>query len=167
MLSETMNTCLEKEPQVSIALNILRQTPHAALVPYSIRVKAVLIDPYKEFQLAEPGEERLPEPERVRVHLGTVFELNAHTVQSWLQNHFKILPGYRIQIPNPREMHLCPMLFTEIEVYDKHCLHGYNSGLTIPRPLPIDGNLNGGELLEFYYRLGDIPVLECRQVEMT
>ena len=163
VVSETMNVCLEKEPQVAIVRHLLSQAPAAALVPAEVRVDACLVDASKEFRFVEPGE-RVDHARaaRDRVVLGPVFELSAETTAGWVDTGDERLPAHDVRIPDPLERRYTPMLLTSIVVHRDHVLRSYDSGLTIPKPIPVDGPLRGGETLSFHYRLGPRPGLVCR-----
>ena len=162
LLSETMNACLAKEPQVTIAWNLHRQAPGAALVPETIRVVGCLLDPSKEFSFAEAESGMAPAPAcRDRVSLGTVFELSARTIASWTNLDAGWIPGGSIAIPNPLDPRYVPMLLTEVLVHGEHLLRDYDSGLTLPKHIPLAAQPRGGETLAFRYRLGRHPGLEC------
>ena len=160
ILSETMNACLEKEPQVAIARHLLAQAPSAALVPEVVRVDAYLVDVTKEFRFVEQDAGTSP-PERDRVFLGTVFELSAETIASWADAGNGRLPAASIRIPDPLEPRYTPMLLTEVVVRRGHVLRAYDSGLTIPKRIPFDGPIRDGETVAFHYRLGSRPGLVC------
>jgi len=164
ILSETMNACLEKEPQVMITRHLQAQAPGAMLVPESVRVDAYLVDVSKEFrfvdadQAAEP-----PPPERDRVLLGTVFELSAETSALWDDVRADWLPGASVRLPDPLEPRYTPMLLTTVVVRGENVLRTYDSGLTIPKPIPVEGAVRGGDTLAFHYRLGAHPGLVCHR----
>ena len=56
-----------------------------------------------------------------------------------------------------------PMLSTTIRVYGNEILKDYDSGLTCPRKLSIDGALNTGDTIRFHYQLGSRPQLIGRR----
>ncbi len=168
LLSETMNVCLKKEPQVPIARHLLAQAPLATLIPESVRVDAYLVDVSKEFsflgnnrsKLGNEAAEPVP-PERDRLFLGTVFELNAATITEWTDLSDDRLPAASIHIPHSLEGRYTPMLLTTVTVHRDYVLRAYDSGLTIPKPIPYDGAIRGGDTLEFHYELGSHPGLVC------
>lgn len=161
ILSETMNAALENEPQVAIARHLFRQAPAATLVPESVRVDAVLVDQSKEFPGLEhdgPGSAPL---EQDRVRLGTVFELNAPSIDSWASELGNELPAASIRIEQAPALRYSAMLLTTVTVHGRNVLRDYDSSLTIPRPLVTEGSLERGATLRFHYRLGDAPALVC------
>ena len=164
IVSETMNACLEKEPQVTIVRNLLAQVPQAILLPESVAVDACLVNVSREFAFVTPGHEvDSPDSDRDRIPLGSVFELSAESARTWSPEDSEQLPGSRIRIPQIRTEIYDPLLFTRIRVYRDFALTDYDSGLTVPRPFPFAGQLKGGETLQFHYRLGPYPGLLCQE----
>ena len=162
ILTETMNACLSKEPQVAITLHLHREAPAAVWVPKAIRVDAFLVDPTVEFAFVNPPTHQVPlDREQDRIFLGTVFELSVESAASWSNAGEERLPASPIRIPRTLERRYTPMLFTTVTVSDTQILGPYDSGLTIPQHLPFDGSLQGGEVLGFHYRLGEHPGLVC------
>jgi hypothetical protein len=165
IVSETMNVCLWNEPLVTIACHLLSQSETAILLPSNVRIDACLVDDSKEFRLLEKDE--LPGnlmPERDRVMLGKIFELNAENARRWGSPPGDRLPASRIKIPSPLENRYRPKLFTTVTVYGTTILKDYDTSLTIPTPIPVDQPLQGGEVLQFEYRLGAAPWLGCEVV---
>lgn len=158
--SETMAVCLHNEPQVSIARHLLTQAPEARMVPQSVSVEVCMLDWAKEHVLVPSdyiGE--IPAPQRDRIHLGKIFELDGASIRSWQLNNSDRLPAGRVQIPESLENRYRPYLMTRIAVYGKHRLLDYDSSLTIPRALRVKPALTGGEILQFHYQLGSNPEL--------
>ncbi len=161
IVSETMNACLAKEPQVSIWRHLLAQAPDATLIPDSVRVDAELVDLGREFAFSDPDGGMRQPPARDRIFVGTVFELTAETVRSWDPAARERLPAGSLVIPSPRPPRHDLMLFTRIRVYRDAVLEDYQSGLTVPRPLPYPGSLSDGREIELHYQLGAHPGLVC------
>ncbi|MGZ5049633.1 MAG: hypothetical protein ACXWF8_04070 [Methylobacter sp.] len=160
IVSETMNVCLGKEPQVSIARHLLAQAPNALMVPESVSVEACLLNPSKEHAPVHPEQpEKLIEPKRDRIYLGQVFELSAENIKQWANIMEDQLPAARIEIPASLPEHYQPRLLTGITVYGQIRLKDYESSLNIPQRLPGKTALSGGEVLQFHYRLGPYPGL--------
>lgn len=160
IVSETMAVCLRNEPQVSIARNLLAQAPEARMVPQSISVEVCMLDEAKEHVLMPSdyvGE--IPAPERDRIYLGKIFELDAARIRSWEGITGDRLPAGRVQVPVRLESRYRPYLLTYITVYGDTCLCDYDCSLTAPQRLPGGANLTGGETLQFYYKLGARPEL--------
>jgi hypothetical protein len=154
IVMEIMNACLEKEPQVAIARHLLGQAPEALLVPQSVRVEARLVNLAHEFSSADQ-----PLPQRDRIPLGTVFELSAMTIKAWGDLGKDQLPASSIEVPANIPDGYDPMLFTVIQIYGEWSLSDYDSGLTLPKPLPVRGTLRQGGRIDFTYRLGQHPKL--------
>jgi hypothetical protein len=164
IVSETMFYCLQNEPLVAIARNLLGQAPLAVFVPQQVLVDAWLIDLAKEFQFAEKDDGALPVPDRDRVFLGRVFELNAEAIAGWSSIEDNFLPASRVQIPSAFDPRYEARLRTTVTVYGGVVLKDYDCSLTIPRPIPNIKPVAGGELLGFRYRLGRKPGLEVQIV---
>lgn len=160
IVSETMAVCLRNEPQVSIAHNLLSQVPGARMVPQSVSVELGMLNGAKEHVLVPAdytGE--MPAPQRDRIYLGKIFELDAASIDSWQGIAGERLPAGRVQIPVALEKHYRPHLLTRIVVYGKNRLQDYDCSLTAPQPLRGRPQFAGGETLQFHYRLGTYPEL--------
>lgn len=158
IVSETMAVALHNEPQVTIARRLLGQAPKARLVPQSVSLEVCLLNPAKEFVLMPSGHTGpIPEPERERIYLGKVFELDATSIHTWGDIEDDSLPAGRVTLPAKLEKRYLPYLLTKIVVYGDNRLQDYDSSLTMPRM--IGGDFKGGEILNFRYRLGPHPEL--------
>jgi len=160
IVSETMNVCLGKEPQVSVMRNLLGQVPTAIFVPKSVTVKAALVNPTKEF-FALPSDHtgEIPKAERDRLELGTIFQLNAQSIKEWDSEEENFLPAATITIPAYDRNRYELTLLTQVDIDDENILKCHNSSLTQPQPLRLPETFcNGGEL-SFCYRLGAKPEL--------
>lgn len=101
----------------------------------------------------------IPPPERDRLYLGRIFELDAASIRRWEGVQGSCLPAGRVTIPSPLESRYKPCLLTRIAVYGEHRLQDYDCSLTIPQHLPGRPVLAGGETLQFHYQLGGYPEL--------
>lgn len=160
IVSETMNVCLGKEPQVSIARHLLAQAPDALMVPKAVTVEACLLDPAKEqAPVGLMQEGKFVEPVRDRVYLGKIFELDAQSIRQWASITADRLSAASIKIPEPLPERYQLRLLTRIVVYGQTCLQDYDSSLNLPQRLPGKPKFAGGETLQFYYKLGTYPGL--------
>ncbi|MHC4400583.1 MAG: SAM-dependent methyltransferase [Planctomycetota bacterium] len=157
ILMEIMRACLESEPQVPVTRHLLEQAPHAILVPEEVTIDLTLVDPSREFDLDGLEQNRGP-VQRDRIPVASVFVVNRQSVSSW-DNCSDRLPASSARIPEPLEQRYEPMLFTTIRVYKNHVLKDYDSGLTYPRPLSIQGEIKPGDTIRFHYKLGSHPRL--------
>jgi len=82
-------------------------------------------------------------------------------VRRELRNLGDRLPGAAVRFPESVAPRYQPMLFTRIRVYQHRVLENYDSGLTSPRSLSIDGVAKPGDTLRFQYQLGSHPRLRC------
>lgn len=160
ILSETMSTALEKEPQVAIMRHLLKQAPGATLVPESVCIDAFLVDTSHEFKLIVPESGATPETSQpARLPAGSVFALNASTIRSWESISDDRLPAAVIRLPVAPDPNYQPFLFTTITTYGYHVLRTHDSGLTAIRAFPETGNISAECPLQFHYRLGTNPRL--------
>ena len=158
ILMEIMNVCLKSEPQVAVTRHLLRQAPQAILVPEEIRVDLTLVNPSREFDPDCLEQERAANS-RDRIPVASVFVVNRETVHSWGDQCSERLPASAVQMPAFPEHRYEPMLFTVIRIYEDHVLKDYDSGLTCPRPLSIEGAIKPGDTIRFHYELGSHPRL--------
>jgi len=166
IVSETMNVCLGKEPQVSIARHLLAQAPDALMVPKAVTVEACLLDPAKEqVPVGLMQEGKFVEPVRDRVYLGKIFELDAQSVRLWASIIADRLPAASIKIPEPLPERYQLRLLTRIVVYGDTCLQDYDSSLNLPQRMPGKPKFAGGETLQFHYKLGTYPGLGYEAID--
>lgn len=157
IVSETMAVALHNEPQVSIERNLLSQAPGAKMVPQRVSVEACVLRPGKEHVFMPAGfTGEFPAPERDRIHLGNLFDLDADSVRGWEGIEGDRLPAGRVRIPRPLDGRV-PHLLTRIVVYGETTLQDYDCSLTVPRRLGRE--IEGGEELQFHYQLGNDPEL--------
>lgn len=166
ILIEIMQACLESEPQVAITRHLLKQAPHAILVPEDVRIELTLVDLSHEF--AMDGLEQNRDPiQRERIAVASVFIVNPETVNSWDSNCRNRLLAATVRIPEHLEKNYQLMLFTVIRIYKSHILKDYDSGLTCPKILSIDGTFQPGDTIQFYYELGRQPRLYGEVLERS
>jgi hypothetical protein len=158
ILMETMQACLESEPQVALTRHLLKQAPHAILIPEEVRIELTLVDPSREFDLDGLKQNRDP-IQRARIPVASVFVLNRETVNSWKSHGSHRLPASAVRIPDPLEQRYEPMLSTIIRIYKDQILQDYDSGITYPRALSIEGAIKPGDTIQFHYELGSRPRL--------
>ena len=160
ILSETMSTALEKEPQVAIMRHLLSQVPDAIIVPESVRVCANLVDTSAEIDIIIPeSEDPSGKSQPDRIPLGPVFELNAANIRSWRSLSGDQLPAAAINIPYTPNPSYRPYFFTAITTFGSHLLQTHDCSLTGIREIPVSEDLSVGQSLKFYYHLGASPGL--------
>lgn len=162
ILVETMQACLDKEPQVAVVRHLAAQAPAAVLVPEEVRIDLRLVDVGREFSPCS-GDGTIIPTDRDRLDLGPVFVLDRAALHTWAELGEDELPGRRVQAPGAWEDRHQPLLFTTVRVSGDHVLRDYDSGLTSPRVLPVP--LAPGGALEVRYRLGAEPGLSFRAAE--
>ena len=165
ILSETMSTALEKEPQVAIMRHLLSQSPDAAIVPASVQVKLFLVDTSQEINVVVPESVAKPTASHpAKILAGEVFELNASNIRSWASLPGDQLPAARIALPSAPSPDYRPFLFTTITSYGDHTLRTHDSGLTGLREVTGSGDRLDGATLQFHYRLGANPQLVAEMI---
>jgi hypothetical protein len=171
---EAMQAALEKEPQVAITLNLAPQLcPGGIFIPERITVDCCLCDVAKEFPALPAGAhaaDSLPAGTggRGRVHLGRVLDLTAEgcrdlSASSSGDEHGRTsLALTLLHVPEDLDGEYDLMLLTAITVFGSIALDEHESGLTCPRILFDAGQVHGGKVMEFEYRLGDEPGFRYR-----
>ena len=151
IMIEMMRAGLESEPQVGVSMHLIRQAQRAVLIPAEIGLDLMLINGRQEFDLdtATP---------RDRIQVGRLLTLNRATL---LQRE---LPSCVLEIPAHDSSRYRPMICTEIRVYADHVLRDYDSGITCPRKLAIDGELNAGDRVSVSYEQGGRPGLRVKRL---
>ncbi|TWT93781.1 SAM-dependent methyltransferase [Stieleria varia] len=158
LLLEVMQACLESEPQVSVTRHLIQQAPFAVLVPQEVRVILKLVDSSQEFSL-NSNDSSPSSPQRDRLPIGVAFALNKETASQWDDGDANHIAASTLSMPANWDARYEPMLFTEIVVYGEHVLMSYDSGLTCPRHLSVDGTIEREAIIDFVYQLGDRPRL--------
>jgi predicted RNA methylase len=127
VVSETMNNALQKEPQVSIVVNLLSQcNPGTILIPDLVKVDACLLG------------STIDHPEDI-FHLETLLELDAETavrIKKNPENVPVLTKGIILTISElPPERFKTLALNTSIRIFGQYSLTFNESGLTIPHIL--------------------------------
>ncbi len=160
ILSETMATALEEEPQVAVMRHLVAQAPDAVIVPESVRVDAFLVDASKEPERIAPeceGSPTMAQPDRIP--MGLVFELNASTIRSWSTLPDERLPAASICLPPSLEPGYRPYFFTTVVTHGEHVLRTHDSCITGIREIEGLDKLSAGRSIQFHYLLGAVPCL--------
>ena len=147
VVTETMQAALAKECQVAIVANLAPQlADDGVLVPESVTVDAVAVDPRIEFQVDRQGEEP-----RVLARLLT------------LDRDLPPIPDGTTSLP-PVSVPLAGLgdveevwLDTTITTSGAHRLRRRDSGLTMLRPLALPDRDERGDAVDVAYHLGRHP----------
>jgi hypothetical protein len=158
IVSETMNAALRSEPQVAIMRHLAMQAPLALLVPESVTVEACLLRLSKELSPPRDDGGAQQAPRRERVELGPVFHLDAAAIRAW-SGMDAALPAGAVQVPATVPAGMQPRLLTKIVSFGSHRLQDWESSLNLPQHFPGRPVLQGGETLQFAYRIGEQPGL--------
>ena len=177
VIVEAMQVALEREPQVAITLNLAPQLcPGGIFLPERITVDCCLCDATGEFPARPAGADAADSASAgagggARVHLGRVLDLTAGACRDLPasrsgdgQGGTSFGPKRLLHVPEELDGERDLMLRTCITVYDSIALEDHESGLTCPRILFDAGRMRGGEVMEFEYRLGDVPGFSYRSL---
>ncbi len=169
ILTETMQNALQKEPQVSICMNLVSQMlPDGILIPQSIKIDAALMSPKKV-------TERMLNPnfgnQKYYHSLQTIFELNKTTIASQAVQNISIISSYEFpevvaEIPSDLDCEYNDLsLLTYIQVFDDVKLSNYQCSLTMPKRLTYinQGTVHSNKI-NFQYIISDKPGIQYRFV---
>jgi len=159
-VTETMQTALQKEPQVAITLNLAPQLqPGGLLVPERIEIRACLADPNREIPfIDEAGNTQ----GRQRVDLGRIFDLGLDTAQTLASA--LTFPWTEVAIPPERPAWAKRfMLLTHITTFGDIRLGDYDCSLNCPVTIRELHNPAPDSTVEFRYRIGEAPGFEHRR----
>jgi hypothetical protein len=162
ILTETMQNALQKEPHVSITMNLVPQLhPDGILIPENIRIDAVLVNPVQ-------NAKRMTDPdwngEKYYQTLNTIFELNKYTFGSNSAHKISGTDTYEfdeveVELPagiDPGYKELS--LLTAIKVFDDVELTNYQCSLNLPKKLMnIDQKALPSNRMSFQYVINDKP----------
>lgn len=157
-VSETMQACLKKEPQVAIMQNLVPQLPPQTIfIPEEISVDAFLTNPKKEQeQLLYQGKKVGKPP---RISLGNVLVIN--------KNHLATTSNkQKINIPAQTNGCYALTLFTTVKVFENEVLKERESSITLPVNL-YDLRPQESREITFRYIQGKMPHIESYIEENT
>jgi len=146
VISETMQRCLQYEPQVAIMQNLVAQLPPCAIfIPENITINAVLTSRGKwnpETCISEGVE---------RISLGCIMEANPKNPHC---------SSRIVELPSRLEEGTRLGLYTKVLVFDGDILEEGDCSLTLPVML-FDSAPFAGQKLKFSYTQGEAPHVSC------
>jgi hypothetical protein len=163
VVTETMQSALLNEPQVSIVLNLaLQLCDGGILIPESVAIDACLWD-----LVYKPAA---PAGAMTRLHMGRVAEFTLDTCRN-LSKKFgtnlseaRLLPAGSVETPDDATEDFYLTILTTITVFGQFKLSESESLLTFPIVMHDLGKIRAGMKIEFYYQLGAKPRFKCRLV---
>ncbi len=169
ILTETMQNALQKEPQVSICMNLVSQMlTDGILIPQNIKIDAALMSPQKV-------KERMLNPnfgnKKYYHALQTVFELNKTTIASQPVKNISNTSSYAfpevvVEVPTDIDCHYNDLnLLTYIQVFGDVELTNYQCSLTMPKRLTyINQGIVPSNKISFQYLISDKPGIQYKFV---
>jgi hypothetical protein len=169
IIAETMQKSLEQEPQFAVTANLAPQLlPAGVFIPQRIDVTLCLADLNHEKQLfGQPqwinGIAREKDARRYR--LATVFTLSPDQVSMQVRraqlntrtSKLELEPSI-VVIPTMVDVgRFDAALFTNIAIFEQHCLGDYESQITLPQRCHELAPLVGGARYRVSYQLGSYP----------
>lgn len=141
---EMMRAALEGEPQLSVSSHLMKQAPHAVLVPERIRLELAL-----HKGAADAADEEM-------IPVGDIMLVDRTTVLD------PVLEA-TIQVPEFDPGRFEPVIRTIVQTYGRHILKDRDAGITVPR-IVSPRQLSPGDILKFTYKLGSRPHLVSERV---
>lgn len=154
IISETMQSCLHNEPQVSIMLNIIPQMKENAIfIPQKITIDAYLRNPGKW------DNDKAMWVDIKTKFLSKIFSVDRKNLD---------VNKYRKTVDIPEELNgfIELMLHTSINVFENEELGVNDCSLNLPKKFYEFRKLYAKEI-EFWYSLSDKPVIECKVNEFA
>ena len=162
IVAETMQAALAKEPQLALMANLAGQLEEGGIfVPERILVHATAVDVRAETEFA-PNESGIGVVTPERHEIAVLMDLTPASAGPLLASaRGGRLPASNCEVPElPPGREFQVMLRTKVDVCGSWRLGDYDSGLTYPVVLGDLGTVDGGDRLEFSYRLGRRPEFE-------
>ncbi|MDR3705559.1 MAG: hypothetical protein P4L28_06605 [Paludibacteraceae bacterium] len=157
-ISETMQSCLKKEPQVAIMQNLIPQLKSdAVFIPEEISIDAALCNPRMEmdrlfFRLG------IQMPFQ-RISLGNIFKVNKQTLNTEsMKKTIEIQENYT-EFPELK-------LYTTIKVFDDEVLGENESSITMPIRFYNFKDKEAATQIKFWYTQGTNPMIESETVKI-
>jgi len=160
-ISETMQSCLKKEPQVAIMQNLIPQLKaDAVFIPEEVSIDAALCNPRMEMdRLFTRLGIQMPFQ---RIPLGNIFKINKRNLDVHTMRKTITIPASSIDFPTLK-------LFTTVKVFENEILSENDSSITMPIQFHDFRKQEASEI-EFWYTQGTNPMIEselAKQHEMV
>jgi hypothetical protein len=154
VISETMQACLQNEPQVAIMQNLIPQMKvDAIFIPQQISIEAYL---------KNPGKWDDNKAQRIGIKskfLRKLFSVDRYNLET---------DKYRatVDIPDNLDGFIELMLYTTISVYEDEILEVNNCSLNLPIKF-YEFKEEYAKVIEFWYSLTPQPKIECKVVDFV
>lgn len=158
VISETMQSCLENEPQVAIMQNLIPQMRNDAIfIPEAISLDAYMTDPRQEMEKFFYSETPKPPPERIP--LGNIFTVSKESLATGNMSR-------EVKIPEAISTCIELKLFTTVTVFGDEALKEHDSSITQPKKF-YEFRERYAERVRFWYDKSNLPKIDCEVVEQT
>jgi hypothetical protein len=162
IVTETMQNALQREPQVAITINLVKQMQEdGILIPQNITVDAVLLNQKcNHDRMTGTGKYE----EKYYQRLDTLLKVNRNIHKTDALSDAAITDKYtfpEVEVEIPKDIdagfsELC--LFTEIQVFEDIYLNYWDCSLTLPKKILNIGSVTEGiKKVKFRYEMGNPP----------
>ncbi|WP_154221939.1 hypothetical protein [Marinicella rhabdoformis] len=158
VLVEVMQTALQKEPQVAVCRHIMQNHPQAKLVPESITLSLIWVDPAIEFSQNHVNKDSF------RRDLGAVFKFDQTLIDGLESMDCDVIPAAVVAVPDDLDLSGLLQIFTSIQVYKDKEITAYQSGLTSPLHFDVDLTACLGKRIHFEYQVLENPGVIVKEI---
>lgn len=156
IISETMQSCLDNEPQVAIMQNLVPQMrADAIFIPEAISLDAFMTDPRQEMEKFFYSETPKPPPERIP--LGNILKVNKYSLAT---------EEMSTEVKIPKKLSTCIdlHLFTTVTVFADEQLKENDTSITRPKKF-YEFQVRYANRIRFWYDNSTIPKIDCTVIE--
>ena len=158
VISETMQACLDNEPQIAIMQNLIPQMREdAVFIPEEISIDGYLTDPKQEMDKYLYSDQ--PKTPVDRIFLGNILKFNKECLKS---NNF----NGEVTIPDNISTCIDLKLFTTVKVFADELLSENDSSITMPKKY-YEFKERYAHRIRFWYDQTTVPKIECNVTEFT